>query len=330
MIVNRTYNIPIKRKLAPFEKEVNEPLLTNISSFSPDTNPNIFAVTHKTSYSYTSKVTYSKHLFRLQPSFDISQTVLHYNFTVSVNNGNVTNFTGSFGNHASFLEIREPYTDLDITSESIVVVHELPKNMDLLHQPRTMPLIWMPWDRIMMQAYLQTPELPESELFELAEYAMTFVRRNHNDVFAVLNDINATIYREYIYMPGETSLNTTAYQVYLSRTGVCQDFAMLLICLARLLGLPARYCVGYLYTFSDYENKVQSDATHAWVEIYFPYMGWLGLDPTNGCLVEKNHIRVACGRYYNDAAPTSGTIFEAGPQTRESLSASVQVLKLNE
>ncbi len=41
---------------------------------------------------------------------------------------------------------------------------------------------------------------------------------------------------------------TTPFEVYVNRRGVCQDFTNLIICLARLLGVPARYVCGYIYT----------------------------------------------------------------------------------
>ena len=69
---------------------------------------------------------------------------------------------------------------------------------------------------------------------------------------------------------------------------------------------------GLLYTGGDYENKLQSDASHAWVELYLPNIGWLGFDPTNNIIVNQDHIRVACGRNYLDATPTSGTIYKGG------------------
>jgi len=329
MIVKKTNVLPIHRKLASFENGREKTKKFEIASFSSDQSPNIFSISHETSYTYSSQVNYSKHLFRLQPIMDEGQTILHYEFSVLVNKGEVSNFTGVFGNHASFIEIKAPYTELRIVSQSIVCIQDVPIRTELLHQPRTLPMIWMPWDRVMLQAYLQPPELAESELFELAEYAMSFVNKNHNDVFALLNDMNQTIYREFSYVPGETSLFTTPYQVYIMRKGVCQDFANLLICLARLLDIPARYRVGYIYTDGNYENKIQSDATHAWVEIYLPYLGWLGFDPTNGCMAGKNHIKVACGRHYRDATPTSGTIFSAEGSPQETLTTSVQVISLN-
>ncbi len=45
-------------------------------------------------------------------------------------------------------------------------------------------------------------------------------------------------------------------------------------------------------------------------------------------MAEKNHIRVASGRNFMDATPTSGTIFEAEEGTEETLTTSVEVVSL--
>jgi transglutaminase-like putative cysteine protease len=41
-------------------------------------------------------------------------------------------------------------------------------------------------------------------------------------------------------------------------------------------------------------------------------VGWKGFDPTNGVVTLTDHVRVAHGRNYVDATPTSGTIFVGG------------------
>lgn len=324
MFVNRTYNIPLVRKPASFEKT---PIM-EMSCFSREI-PTIYSIEHKTIYRYSNTIERSKHLFRLQPVHDLAQQVLYYEFFLSQNGAQVSNFSGVFGNHATFIEIDKPYRELEIVSRSVVAISKLPMNMNLVHQPRTMPLVWMPWDRTMMSAYLQPPELAESELFALSEYAMSFVEKNNNDVLEVLKDINRTIYSEYEYVSSVTNVETTAYEVFIEKKGVCQDFSNLFICLARLLDIPARYRVGYLYTGEKFENKIQADESHAWVEVFLPYLGWVGFDPTNGCMAENEHIRVACGRFYKDATPTSGAIFEVEGDVEESLEISVKVEKLN-
>lgn len=316
----------------PCKDAKGEAGFVTVSSEIADEAPRIYSIVHRTSYEYAAPVYLSKHLFRLQPIVDLSQSLLDYELVALADGYPVksipSNFMGAFGNHASYIEVDQPYRKLEVICRSVVTIVEPPvRRFDLLHTDATIPLIWMPWDRIMMQAYLVPPELPESQLRELSAYALSFVHRNNGDVYEVLNDINRTIYQDYVYQTGSTTLATTPFEVYANHRGVCQDFANLFICLARLLNIPARYRTGYVYTAADYANQIQGDASHAWLEVFLPYIGWQGYDPTNYCLANKNHIRLACGRTYNDTAPTSGTIFRGGGQ--ETMHVDVRVLSLD-
>jgi transglutaminase-like putative cysteine protease len=152
---------------------------------------------------------------------------------------------------------------------------------------------------------------------------MTFVKRNDFDLIDSLLDMNQSIHRDYEYKQNTTTLATTAFDVYCMRKGVCQDFTNLFICLARLLDIPARYVCGYLYTGPKHENRAMAEATHAWAQVFLPESGWMGFDPTNGVLCQTDHVRVSVGRNWNDATPTSGTIFAGGGA--ETLSVSVTV-----
>jgi transglutaminase-like putative cysteine protease len=90
-----------------------------------------------------------------------------------------------------------------------------------------------------------------------------------------------------------------------------------------LLGVPSRYVCGYIYTGPKHENRAQSEASHAWAQVYLPQVGWKGFDPTNGKLTQTDHVRVAVGRNRLDATPTSGTIY-VGNVTGETLSVAVR------
>jgi transglutaminase-like putative cysteine protease len=271
-----------------------------------------FAVRHATTYYYDQPVEESRHTFRLQPVEDALQGVVRSSIEVSAN-GEILSFEDVFGNQASYYSISHPYTELTIVGSSEVRLYAKSSEPAIRSKRRdTIPLIWMPWQRQMMTAYLMPPELPEAQLIELTDYAMDFVRRNDANLRRTLKDINETIYRDFNYVQGTTSVSTTPFEVLKNRVGVCQDFANLFICLARLLGIPARYRMGYIHTGTDYDNKLQSEASHAWLEVYLPFVGWQGYDPTNGVEVGQDHVRVACGRNYRDATPTSGTIFRGG------------------
>ncbi|SHE81423.1 Ig-like domain-containing protein [Caloramator proteoclasticus] len=65
--------------------------------------------------------------------------------------------------------------------------------------------------------------------------------------------------------------------------GVCEDYAKLLIALLRVQKIPAREVVGFrnIENLSTYYTPVEvSGDYHAWVEVYFPNIGWLPMDPT--------------------------------------------------
>jgi transglutaminase-like putative cysteine protease len=278
--------------------------------------PRTYEITHRTTYKYETAVERSTHLLRLTPVHDHLQTVRAHELTVSVPTQG-RDYVDVFGNRVRRLAIETPFSEMVIESKSIVeVLDSDPLGYEPLRVRSTIPLVWMPWQRQILDPYLLPFELPETELAELAEYAMSFVKRNDYDLIDTLLDINHTIYREYAYTQGATNVLTSAFDVYVNRRGVCQDFTNLMICLARLLGVPARYVCGYIYTgpksLDAAANHTQGEASHAWVQLYLPQVGWKGFDPTNGILTQTDHVRVAIGRNYLDATPTSGTIFVGG------------------
>ena len=283
-------------------------------------------VIHRTTYRYDGKVERSSHLLRLAPIHDRLQSVIEHGITVSVD-GKSRDYDDVFGNRVRRLEIETPFSEMAIVARSLVDLLDVdPLSFRPLHKRWTIPLVWMPWQRHMLQPYLLPEELPDSQLEELTEYAMSFVERNDYDLFDTLLDINTTIYREYQYKQGATTVHTSPFDVYDRRRGVCQDFANLFICLARLLSVPARYVCGYIYTGPKHENRRQSEASHAWVQVYLPEVGWKGFDPTNGVMTQTDHVRVAVGRNYVDATPTSGTIFLGGGRETLEVDVSCEVV----
>jgi transglutaminase-like putative cysteine protease/predicted glutamine amidotransferase len=283
--------------------------------------PKDVQIVHRTSYRYGRPVERSTHLLRLVPVHDRLQELLEHTLVIKADGEEVeakhVEFDDVFGNRARRIMLEQPYSELTIEARSRVRVKDTdPLNFKPLSVRSAIPLVWMPWQREMMAPYLLPAELPETQLQELASYAMTFVERNDYDLVGTLLDMNRSIFKEYKYSQGTTTLGTTAFDVYANRRGVCQDFTNLFICLARLLGVPARYVCGYLYTGPKADNQAQSEASHAWVQLYLPELGWKGFDPTNGVLTQTDHARVAVGRNYGDATPTSGTIYAGGgPET---------------
>jgi transglutaminase-like putative cysteine protease len=286
----------------------------------------VLRTVHRSVYTYTSPVLHSSHVLRLRPVHDEYQQVLDFHLVVEPDESPVP-FEDVFGNSALDLLVRKTYERFSVTATSVVRL--LGSENPRLRSPNArhrLPLVWMPWQRQMMTPYLLSPELPETQLRELSEFAMSFAERQDFDLIETLNDMNRTINRDFSYRRGATTLASNAFDVYVARAGVCQDFANLFIALCRLLDVPARYRVGYVYTANTFANPEQGDESHAWVEVYVPQVGWRGFDPTNNCLAGRNHVRVAAGRNFRDAAPITGTLW--GSATGEKLSVSVVMNEL--
>jgi transglutaminase-like putative cysteine protease len=133
------------------------------------------------------------------------------------------------------------------------------------------------------------------------------------------------LHREFSYAPGSTNIRTSAVEAFAARRGVCQDFAHVMIACLRSRGLAARYVSGYLRTATPTGDAawLGADASHAWVSVFCPPLGWIDLDPTNDLRVGTDHIVIAWGRDFGDVSPLRGVIIGGG-QHRLSVRVSVQ------
>src|ERR1035437_1335684 len=114
--------------------------------------------------------------------------------------------------------------------------------------------------------------------------------------------INAFVAQHMRYVPDATTVETTAAEAFAQGTGVCQDFAHVMIALCRSCGIPARYVAGHL---------LGEGGTHAWLEVIEPAPGTgiaavTAYDPTHERHTNLDYVFVAAGRDYADVAPTSG------------------------
>jgi transglutaminase-like putative cysteine protease len=112
------------------------------------------------------------------------------------------------------------------------------------------------------------------------------------------------------YQTGVTGVQTPAAMALHLGKGVCQDYAHLLVCVLRLLRIPARYVSGHL---------LGEGVPHAWVEALLPAPGAPGgaevvaYDPTHHRPAGMSYITVAVGRDFADVTPTSGSFTGPAP-----------------
>lgn len=155
----------------------------------------------------------------------------------------------------------------------------------------------------------------------LRDAAAALLRDHDADRYALAARINAYVFEHTRYVPDVTTVATTAAQAFAQGTGVCQDYAHIMLSLCRLCGLAARYVSGHL---------LGEGGTHAWVEVIGDPMPdgtapvW-GFDPTHRRATTLSYVFVAAGRDFADVTPTSGC-FVAPYIGRFTTSRSVEVV----
>ena len=128
-----------------------------------------------------------------------------------------------------------------------------------------------------------------------------------------MDDLVKRIYADFTFTPGFTTMSTPLSVVMKESKGVCQDFAHLAISCLHSMDLPARYVSGYLETLAPAgkEKLTGVDASHAWISVFIPGMGWIDFDPTNNQLANERYITIGWGRDYFDIIPLKGVIMSS-------------------
>ncbi len=127
------------------------------------------------------------------------------------------------------------------------------------------------------------------------------------------------IFKEFTFDAEATQVATPLVEVLERRRGVCQDFAHLMLACLRSRGLAARYISGYLLTQPPpgQPRLIGADASHAWVSVFCPALGWVDFDPTNNIQPALEHITLAWGRDFSDVSPLRGVILGGGSHDPE-------------
>ncbi|PWU05378.1 MAG: transglutaminase [Terriglobia bacterium] len=269
-------------------------------------------VRHTTTYLYREPVSICHTEVRLAPREDRSQRILEHKLSISPPPGGTFGHKDYFGNHVLYFSLHEPHQTLTISAESVIEL----ENAEPLE-----PGLTPPWEEALGDAWLQeegrglkayqyvfeSPRITPGP--EFADYARPSFPRERPLLEACL-DLCHRIHADFRYDQQATTVATSVAEVFKTRRGVCQDFAHFAIAGLRSLGFAARYVSGYLRS----PDLVGSQASHAWVAVFCPGFGWLGLDPTNDQLPDGNHITLAYGRDYSDVAPVKGVTLGGGEQ----------------
>lgn len=278
----------------------------------------IYQIHHATRYTYGERVLVSLNQVCLQPRDTASQRQLESRVEVEPHPATWNTYTDYFGNRQAVFTLNQPHQVMEVRAVSRVEVQLRPP-VDPAVSPtweQVRDALPRPVDAASLEAYqyvFASPFVPVGPAF--AAYARPSFPEGRPMLEALL-DLTRRIRKEFTYDPKATQLNTPVFDVLKQQRGVCQDFAQLQAACLRSLGLAARYVSGYLRTLPPpgKPRLVGADASHAWVSAWTGAGGWVDLDPTNGSMVDVDHITVGWGRDYFDVTPVRGVILGGGQQ----------------
>jgi transglutaminase-like putative cysteine protease len=259
-------------------------------------------ISHTTTYSYDSPVTYGLQQVRLTPTSSGHQTVLDWDMSIE---GGIVELSceDQYQNHCTLIQANDRATQISLTVRGEIETH----NTDGIYGKTygAAPL----WH--FMQSTIRTKA--GTGIAELSK-----IITNRDGDLAELHALSAKILSAVPYGQAPTTVKTTAEEALTLGGGVCQDHAQIFIAALRHAGVPARYVSGYLMM----DDRIDQDATHAWAEAHITGLGWVAFDVSNGISPDERYVRLAAGRDSTDAAPVSGMRMGSA---REAMSVTLQV-----
>ena len=267
----------------------------------------VFKIHHITTYQYDEPVKESINEIRIYPYQCPEQEVLQHNLIIT---GNPVVYTSPdyWNNIIGTFNLLPPHKQLVIESKLIVrttASSEFEPNINSGFSELDNEV-----NSQLRLLELSTPEPAENHDAILEIIDSVWV--SDKTIASIVKESSQYIFDNFQYIKGITTIETTVDEILKHRSGVCQDFAHVLLQILRTMKIPSRYVSGYI---CPNKNGMRGEgATHAWIEALIPGYGWAGIDPTNNVWVTNKHIKLAVGRNFNDCSPVKGTFKGAADQ----------------
>jgi transglutaminase-like putative cysteine protease len=278
-----------------------------------------YRINHTTAYRYDQAVTASFNEVRLTPAVLPWQNPLESTLRVEQSSWQYR-YVDYWGTQVRVFEAHSPHRELVVDVSSTVEV-------DGSRRP-TPPGEWG-WEQVRTVAVddeyseFLTVSASTSPPPDLAVIASELADR-HGPAQAA-EALARTVNETMTYVPGSTGVHTLAAEAWSERSGVCQDYAHLVVGALRHIGLPARYVSGYLHPKSSpVVGETVAAESHAWVQWWLGE--WVDFDPTNLSEVSERHVLVGTGREYRDVTPIKGVV--AGSPSTTDLEVEVTITRL--
>lgn len=283
-----------------------------------------YQILHDTHYTYDSPVSLAQQLAHLWPRRSPWQRCLEQQLMISPLPTTRRDELDVFGNPLTRLAFERPHERLQVNARLRIEVLERPA-LDFQQSA--------PWEltrsTLSYSATKMSPQVLEACRYRFespyVHLKQSFIEFSADcfpagrPMLLCAQALMEKIFDEFTFDGEATQVATPLVEVLKNRRGVCQDFAHLMLACVRSRGLAARYVSGYLLTQPPpgQPRLIGADASHAWVSVFCPVLGWVDFDPTNNVQPALEHISLAWGRDFSDVSPLRGVILGGGKHDPE-------------
>ena len=273
-------------------------------------------VTHRTRYRYSTPVELGPHIIRLTPTPYTRARVLGHSLSVSPKTPHLAARPDAFGN--TVVHARFPEEAAHLTMEVELTLDMAPVNpFDFVLEDRAveLPVAYSAAERAALHACLEPPtglDAPGPG----CDAWLAALPADGRWTLDWLIDAGRRVARGLDYQVRlEAGVQTPEETLGLA-SGSCRDSAWLLVTLMRQVGLAARFVSGYLVQLRANEDDPDRPGgegrgdfadLHAWVEVFLPGAGWVGIDTTSGLFTAEGHVSLCATPSPEDALPVSGS-----------------------
>ena len=274
-------------------------------------------LTHRTSYSYDRPINMGPQVIRLRPAPHCRTPIVSYSQKITPADHFINWQQDPFGNYLARIVLPEKTrgfsVEIDLVADMIAIN---PFDFFLEDSVQTTPFTYDEETEHQLRPYLQSSiHGPAFDVF-LKQAKQIWERGDAKgqstvDTLVLLNQLVEQRVGYVIRM--EPGVQTPEETLTIGK-GSCRDSSWLLVNIFRQLGVAARFVSGYLVQLTADQESITGPSgptedftdLHAWVEVYIPGAGWVGLDPTSGLFAGEGHIPLAATPAPSAAAPISG------------------------
>jgi len=270
-------------------------------------------------YRYEEAVSFSAHIFRLFPRLNRSLRLISSKFQTN-ESGFVSYHHDLFNNEVAKVFYPEKSNELKVAVE--LEFETTPRNpFDFLLDDHALniPISYTERERKMLAPFLEIAAPVTLPFWKPPELSAPTT--------LLLVDLNTALFTHITYERREVGEPRSSAETLALGTGSCRDFMVLHADVLRTMGVATRLASGYICELESAQSRADG-ALHAWVEVYLPGAGWIGLDATNGVFCNHNHIPTAVGLKPCDIASVSGNYF-ANHTVASTMEADVKIQPLS-